>query len=71
MIDVTGAGYESKGDFLLEDVSVIDAKDDFDLTLMLKASTLCVPTLPMTEQKCLGDTTEGALIVAAAKAGIE
>ena len=69
MIDVTGAGYESKGDFLLEDVTV-NAKDDFDLTLMLKASTLC-SNATYDGTKVLGDTTEGALIVAAAKAGIE
>jgi Ca2+-transporting ATPase len=69
MIDVTGAGYEPKGDFVLEDVTV-NAKDDFDLTLMLKASALC-SNATYDGTKVLGDTTEGALIVAAAKAGIE
>ncbi len=68
MIDVTGAGYEPKGDFLLNGVS-IDPKDDIHLNLLLKASTLC-SNASYDGQKVLGDTTEGALIVAAAKAGI-
>jgi Ca2+-transporting ATPase len=68
MIDVTGAGYEPKGDFLVNDVSV-DVKKDKDLTLLLKASTLC-SNATYDGTRVLGDTTEGALIVAAAKAGI-
>ncbi len=40
------------------------------LTLLLKASTLC-SNANYDGTKVLGDTTEGALIVAAAKAGIE
>jgi len=68
MIDVTGAGYEPKGDFLLNCVP-IDPKEDSDLTLLLKASTLC-SNASYDGQKVIGDTTEGALIVAAAKAGI-
>jgi Ca2+-transporting ATPase len=69
MIDVTGAGYEPKGEFLLDGVS-IDPKEDKDLTLLLKASTLC-SNATYNGTKVLGDTTEGALIVAAAKAGLE
>ena len=68
MIDVTGAGYEPKGDFLVNGVSV-DPKEDSDLTLLLKASTLD-SNATYDGTKVLGDTTEGALIVAAAKAGI-
>jgi Ca2+-transporting ATPase len=69
MIDVTGAGYEPKGEFLLNGVPV-DPKEDADLTLLLKASTLC-SNANYDGIKVLGDTTEGALIVAAAKAGIK
>jgi Ca2+-transporting ATPase len=68
MVDVTGAGYEPKGDFLLNGVPV-DPKEDTDLTLLLKASTLC-SNATYDGTKVLGDTTEGALIVAAAKAGM-
>jgi len=68
MIDVTGAGYEPKGDFLLNGVPV-DPKEDADLDLLLKASTLC-SNATYDGTKVLGDTTEGALIVAAAKAGM-
>ncbi|MDX1813847.1 MAG: HAD-IC family P-type ATPase, partial [Candidatus Bathyarchaeia archaeon] len=68
MIDVTGAGYEPKGEFLLNGVS-IDPKKDESLDLLLRASTLC-SNASYDGQKVLGDTTEGALIVAAEKAGI-
>ena len=69
MIDVTGAGYEPKGDFLV-DGKQIDPHTDKDLILLLKASTLC-SNATYDGTKILGDTTEGALIVAAAKAGIK
>ncbi len=68
MIDVTGAGYEPKGDFLLNSVS-IDPKENSDLSLLLRASTLC-SNASYDGKSVLGDTTEGALIVAAAKAGM-
>jgi len=68
IIDVTGAGYEPKGDFLLNGVHV-DPKENADLDLLLKASTLC-SNATYDGTKVLGDTTEGALIVAAAKAGM-
>jgi len=68
MIDVSGAGYEPKGDFLYESAK-IDPKQDSDLTFLLKASTLC-SNATYDGTKVLGDTTEGALIVAATKAGM-
>jgi len=68
MIEVTGAGYEPKGEFLLNGSS-IEPKEDKSLDLLLKAGTLC-SNASYDGQKVLGDTTEGALIVAAAKAGI-
>lgn len=69
MIDVTGTGYESKGEFLL-DGKLTDPTKDEDLTLLLKAGTLC-SNAAYNKTKVLGDTTEGALIVVASKAGLE
>ncbi len=68
MVDVTGAGYEPKGEFLV-DGNKIDATKESDLELLLKSSTLCA-NATYDGTKVLGDTTEGALIVAATKAGM-
>ncbi|MCW4017042.1 MAG: cation-translocating P-type ATPase [Candidatus Bathyarchaeota archaeon] len=68
MVDVTGAGYEPTGEFLINEAP-IDPKADADLDLLLKASTLC-SNISYDGKKILGDTTEGALVVAAVKAGI-
>ncbi|MCS7115052.1 MAG: cation-translocating P-type ATPase [Nitrososphaerota archaeon] len=66
--DVTGVGYEAKGEFLL-DGKPVDVKADNDLLLLLEASTLCT-NARYDGANIVGDTTEGALIVAAAKAGV-
>ncbi|RLI18841.1 ATPase [Candidatus Bathyarchaeota archaeon] len=68
IIDVTGVGYEAKGEFLL-DGKPLDPKNDDDLRLLLGASTLCT-NAQYDGKNIIGDTTEGALIVAAAKAGM-
>jgi len=68
VISVTGVGYESKGEFLLHG-KPIDPKKDDNLGLFLRASALC-SNAHYDGKSILGDTTEGALIVAAAKAGI-
>lgn len=68
IIDVTGVGYEPKGEFLLNG-KPINPKDDDNLHLLLRASTLC-SNAHYDGKNILGDTTEGALIVAAAKAGM-
>ena len=68
IIDVTGVGYESKGDFLLNGVR-IDPNEDAHLALLLRASTLCSNAY-YDGKSVIGDTTEGALIVAATKAGM-
>ncbi len=68
LINVTGSGYESKGDFLLNGVS-IDPTENLDLSLLLRASTLC-SNASYNGRNVIGDTTEGALIIAAAKAGM-
>jgi len=68
MIDVTGVGYEPTGQFL-ENGASIDPKENVDLTLLLRASTLCT-NAHYDGKSVIGDTTEGALIAAAAKAGM-
>ena len=68
IIDLTGVGYESKGEFLLSGAR-IDPKEDAYLTLLLRAGTLC-SNANYDGRNVIGDTTEGALIVAAAKAGM-
>ncbi len=68
MIEVTGAGYEPKGEFLLNGAP-INPKDDVDLDLLLSTSTLC-SNISYDGKRIIGDTTEGALVVAAHKAGI-
>ena len=68
IIDVTGVGYESKGEFLLNG-KPINPKEDDNLHLLLRASTLC-SNAHYDGKSIIGDTTEGALIVAAAKAGM-
>jgi len=68
LFEVTGAGYEAKGQFLLENKPV-DAKDDPNLSLILGASAVCT-NASYDGKSVIGDTTEGALIVVAAKAGM-
>lgn len=67
-IDVTGVGYEPKGEFLVNN-EPLNPKDNNMLNLFLRASTLCT-NASYDGKNIIGDTTEGALIVAAAKAGL-
>jgi Ca2+-transporting ATPase len=67
-VEVSGAGYEAKGSFHLADGTPADT-DDADLELLLRAGALC-SNAQYDGVKILGDPTEGALIVAAAKAGM-
>jgi Ca2+-transporting ATPase len=72
-IKVTGVGYEPEGDFLEEDKK-IDPKNP-DLQMLLTCATLCndsnLEKETSTERWIVkGDPTEGALVVAAAKAGL-
>ncbi|MEM4505257.1 MAG: cation-translocating P-type ATPase [Candidatus Bathyarchaeia archaeon] len=68
VIEVTGVGYEAKGEFLL-DGKPINVNEDNDVGLLLSAAALCT-NASYDGEKVIGDTTEGALIVAAAKAGL-
>ncbi len=68
MFEVTGVGYEAKGNFL-QSGNPVNAKENPNLNLLLGAGAVCT-NASYNEEKVLGDTTEGALIVAAAKAGI-
>jgi len=72
LIEVSGVGYEPKGEFSL-DGKQVDPKTIQSLNLLLKASTLCNDSKLFSDNgkwKVSGDTTEGALLVAAAKGGI-
>lgn len=71
-VEVTGEGYEPKGDFL-EDKRKVDPEEHQDLMMLLKVAVLS-NNADLEEQggrwRVVGDPTEGALTVAAAKAGI-
>jgi Ca2+-transporting ATPase len=68
-INVTGVGYGSSGQFHMSD-DPIDPKQDGHLELLLRIGALS-GNARYDGQKIAGDPTEGALIVAAAKAGME
>ena len=71
-VKVTGVGYHPQGDFLLEGKKV-DPREERELPTLLKIAALCNDAkLEKVEKKWTvkGDPTEGALVVAAAKAGL-
>jgi Ca2+-transporting ATPase len=74
VVEVTGVGYEPKGEFHFEN-STINPQDDQDLALLLRIGALCSNAQLDQNEKGLwsiiGDPTEGALIVSAAKAGFQ
>lgn len=71
---VSGVGYEPKGEFALESKVIYPTQENNALVETLRAGYLCNDaTLAMDDEKgysIIGDPTEGALIVSAAKAGI-
>ena len=72
IIEVTGVGFEPRGDFLLDGDS-FDPKGMRDLEQLLKAMVLCNDSKLVRENgdwSIQGDPTEGALLVAAQKGGI-
>jgi len=71
MVEVTGAGYAPVGEF--KGSGPIDIKSDKSLAMLLRGGILCNDSdLHEKEGKWMikGDPTEGALVVAAAKAGM-
>jgi Ca2+-transporting ATPase len=70
-VTVTGIGYEAEGEFHAEG-AVLDPKTDMPVARFLKAMALSTDAY-LEEQnghvKVVGDTTEGALLVAAQKVG--
>jgi P-type Ca2+ transporter type 2C len=77
MFQVTGEGYRPEGDFHLEGEAVGDPAED-SLGELLRAGTLSNNSRIQTEENegrttwgIRGDPTEGALIVAAEKAGLQ
>lgn len=69
IVEITGAGYQPTGDFHLGDEPV-DPSQEGHLDLLLRIGALC-NNARRDDQGISGDPTEGALIVAAAKAGME
>ena len=71
--DITGVGYEPKGDFSI-DGTKIDVTKHENLSMLLKAATLCnnagfeESAGNVEKWKLIGDPTEISLVVAAAKA---
>jgi len=81
-VDVTGQGYEPRGEFRLMEKGVAKAIDaragkppSSSLNMLLKCAALCCNAKLQKSQagdewEIMGDPTEGALVVAAEKAGI-
>ncbi|HID90793.1 TPA: ATPase, partial [Candidatus Bathyarchaeota archaeon] len=68
VVEVTGTGYEPRGEFY-RDGARIRPEGDAHLMLLLRIGALC-NNARYDGRKIIGDPTEGALIVAAAKAGM-
>lgn len=71
-IEVTGEGYRTEGQFLHEK-QIVNMADANSLKLLLQIGALCNDALLTQETtRCdiIGDPTEGALVVAATKAGL-
>lgn len=68
LIDVIGTGYEPKGDFLQNGTPILLSEHN-ELALLLRAAVLCT-NAHYDGKNVIGDTTEGALAVVAAKAGL-
>lgn len=71
--DISGTGYETEGVFYDEEKKEVHPKDDEDLYKLLEISALCNDAQIVQEDgnsSIIGTPTEGAVAVAAAKAGI-
>lgn len=72
LFDVTGVGYDPKGDFLREN-KVVDAQNESDLYRALTIGVLCNGAYLSQQNgmwRIVGDPTEGAFLVVAEKAGL-
>jgi len=72
-IEVTGAGYRPQGEFL-DSGQPVDPKKDESLGLAMKIAALCNDAslkVDGDKHQLLGDPTEGALLVASLKAGLD
>jgi Ca2+-transporting ATPase len=72
-VQVSGEGYNPQGQFS-QDGQPLRPETEERLKLLLQIGALCNDALLSSEKDCcniLGDPTEGALVVAAAKAGID
>jgi len=72
LIEVTGVGYEPKGEFYLNGIA-LPPEQDPALQILLRIGALCNDTSLTSVDGVWGikgDPTEGALVVAAAKAGL-
>ena len=73
VVEITGAGYTPRGTFTVEG-NLIDVTDDTNLKEIARASMLCNDALLDKSDgiwKLEGDPTEGALVAAGVKAGID
>ena len=71
-VELTGEGYQVDGEFR-RDGKTIDPEKEEAMMLLLKMGALCNDALLSSDKECcsiVGDPTEGALLVAAAKAGL-
>ena len=71
--EVSGVGYEPKGEFTLDGKVIAPIQENNALAETLRAGYLCNNAVLAKEEErygIIGDPTEGALVVAAAKAGI-
>jgi P-type Ca2+ transporter type 2C len=71
-VEVTGEGYQIDGEFHHDD-KTFDPKQDESMILLLRIGALCNDALLSVDEQhynIVGDPTEGALLVAAAKAGL-
>lgn len=66
--EVTGSGYQTNGKILLNNKEVDNPNN---LDLILKISLLCNDANLESDEKVLGDPTEGALLVLSAKGGYD
>ena len=76
MIEVTGVGFAPEGSFKVNGIT-IDPKEDYALRLLLEIAALCNDARLRQHEvdggyrwEVCGDPTEGALVVAAEKAGL-